>query len=289
MSLGRGLGALISAKISEKKPITDAPGASGESIPSDQRIWQIPLTQIIPNAEQPRRNFDPEELNELAESIKSHGVLQPILLTEKADGRYELVAGERRWRAAKIAGLTSIPSIVKKFPQEKRLMIALIENIQRENLNPIEEGFAYRRLAAEYGLTHQQIADQVGKKRPTVSNMIRLLDLPEPAQAALIERKIGISQAKSMLVLPSREQQMALLNRLLGEKIVSNELERVVRRSNPESSRQDPNLNFMEEKLRQVLGTRVVIAQRGGKGNIKIDYYSKEELARLIKKISGED
>ncbi len=282
------MGALISStgrKEEIKKPeiINREPMAAGQ-----QKIWLIPITQIIPNAKQPRRHFDPAELEKLADSVKKHGILQPIILVEKPDGDYELVAGERRWRAAKLAGLANMPAIVKILPEEEKLEIALIENIQREDLNPIEEAFAYRRLIDEFHLTQEQVADKVGKSRSAVANIVRLLELPDEIQNALIEKKVSMGQARALLGLKNKSEQLDMLASMLGEKISVRELEHQVRKKVPSGSqRRDPNLMYLEEKLRQALGTKVSITQKGEKGVITINYFSKEELGRIIKKIDG--
>lgn len=282
MSLGRGLGALITSTASFHK------SAAREKL-DDQRIWQVPVSEIYPNPKQPRRNFPVEEMTELAESIKKHGVLQPLLAGERADGGYELIAGERRWRAAKQAGLGTVPVIVKELADQEKLEVALIENIQRQDLNPIEEAFAFKRLTEEFGLTQQEVGDKVGRSRPAVANMIRLLDLPEEAKEALITGKISTGQAKALLGLDNPKKQLAVLSSMMGQKITVRELEREINRQREDKSkmRRDPNLTYLEDKLRAALGTKVAITQNGERGTIVISYYSREELARLIKKLSG--
>src|SRR3989339_1210501 len=171
MSLGRGLGALIT-------PTNKVVNQSSHASEVEGKIWFIPVTKITPDPNQPRKHFKPEELDQLAASIKEHGVLQPLLVVEKSDGGYELVAGERRWRASKLAGLPTVPVIIKKLADQAKLEVALVENIQRENLSALEEAFAYKRLSQEFGLTQQEVADKVGKSRSAVANTTRLLDLP---------------------------------------------------------------------------------------------------------------
>src|SRR3989344_8448301 len=171
MALGKGLNSLIPPGRSRKATRIET-GSAGDR----DKIWHIPISEIVPNLEQPRKTFSQEDLADLVSSIKQHGVLQPITVTEKDDGGYELIAGERRWRASQIAGRPTIPAIVRSASQQEKLELALIENIQRQNLNPIEEAFAFRRLMDEFGLTQQQVADQVGKSRPAVANTVRLLD-----------------------------------------------------------------------------------------------------------------
>jgi len=253
---------------------------------NQSKVWQIPVGSIKPRENQPRRYFDPAELNELAESIKIHGIIQPILLSERADGGYEIIAGERRWRAAQIAGVAIMPAIIKSYAEREKLEVALVENIQRADLNPIEEAFAYKRLMDEFGLIQQEVADKVGKSRPALANAVRLLDLPEEAQKALMEKKINVGQARALLGIAKREDRLAMLSSMLGQKITVRELEREVRKKGG-AQRRDPNLMYLEEKLRQALGTRVNITQKGERGTVAISYYSKEELGRVIKKITG--
>src|SRR3989339_735715 len=259
MALGRGLSALISPH-GKSASITSKTEAG-----SDPKIWHIPVNNILPNPGQPRRHFAPEELQELSASIKEYGVLQPILVTERTDGGYELVAGERRLRATKLTGLPTIPAIIKKLADQAKLEIALVENIQRENLNPLEEAFAYQRLCEEFNLTQQAVADKVGKSRPYVANAIRLLDLPEVAK------------------------KLDLLASMLGQKITVRELERTVaQKTAGKFSRRDPNLMFLEDKLRSALGAKVAITKKGNSGTVVITYHSDEELKNIVKQIGGE-
>jgi len=282
MSLGRGLGALITPTTASRKAI-----ATDQKLDS-QRIWHIPVSEVHPNPKQPRRYFEQDAMDELADSIRKHGVLEPLLVSEQVGGGYELIAGERRWRACRQVGLPTVPVIVKELADQEKLEISLIENIQRADLNPIEEAFAYKRLIEEFHLTQQEVGEKVGKARPTVANMIRLLDLPEEAQTALILQKINTGQARALLSLEG-EAQLNMLSSMLGQKITVRELEREVskQRLDKSSLRRDPNLSYLEDKLREALGTKVAISQRGEKGTVTISYFSKEELARVIKKIEG--
>lgn len=297
MSLGRGLGALISAS-SNKKSNIDSIALSKATVVVENKkeekdqensLWFVPISKIISNPEQPRRNFKIEPLNELADSIKKHGILQPLILTEKVDGNYEIIAGERRARAAKIAGLTTVPAIIKQYKKQEKLEIALIENIQRADLNPLEEAFAYERLIKEFDLTQEDVASRVGKSRSTVANTVRLLELPEKVKEALIEGKINSGQARALLSLPSDKERLEMLSSMLGQKITVRELEREAKkiRIKKNSVKHDANLLFLEEKLREALGTKVTITARGESGSINISYYSKEELVQLIRKITG--
>ncbi len=282
MSLGRGLGALI----------TPTGKSNLSTVTADEgKVWFIPLSKVTADPNQPRKNFDQDELNQLAASIKEHGVLQPILVVEKIDGGYELVAGERRWRASHIAGMTTIPALIKKLADQQKVEISLIENIQRQDLDPIEEAFAYKRLMEEFDLTQQQVADKVGKSRPAVANAVRLLDLPVAIQAALVERKINSGQARALLALETEKEQLDMLASMMGEKITVREIEREANKQkvlNHRPIRKDANLLFLEDKLRAEFGTKVNITQKGDRGTVVIDYYSQEELKRVIKKLLGE-
>jgi ParB family chromosome partitioning protein len=280
MALGKGLGALIAG--APKQYRTETPGSTD----GQERIWHIPVNAISPGANQPRKNFTTPELEDLANSIKEHGILQPLLVTERTDGGYELIAGERRWRASQMVGLATVPAVIKKLADRQKLEVALIENIQRENLTPIEEAFAYQRLMEEFSLTQEQVAAKVGKSRPAVANTIRLLSLPAEVQAALTDKRINMSQARALLSLPDQKQQLDMLSSMLGQRITVRELERTVSKQNPHKSHRDPNLSYLEDQLRTSLGTKVAITKKGERGTIVIDFYSEEELKRLIKSIS---
>src|SRR3989344_2235180 len=277
MALGRGLNALISGGSRQKNTSDEQSG--------QERVWHIPVSSITPNTHQPRQNFSASELEDLSVSIKEHGILQPLLVTERADGGYELVAGERRWRAAQMASLATVPALIKKMADRQKLEVALIENIQRENLNPLEEAFAYQRLMEEFDLTQQEVADKVGKSRPAIANTIRLLSLPEEVKTALVDKRINMGQARALLSLEDPVKQLDMLSSMLGQRITVRELERAVGRQNPSKIHRNPNLAYLEDKLRAALGTKVSLTQKGERGTVVIDYYSQEELTNIIKKI----
>ncbi|HLC69795.1 MAG TPA: ParB/RepB/Spo0J family partition protein [Patescibacteria group bacterium] len=280
MALGRGLGALISST---------GPKNSNNSSNDLHRVWQVPVEKIVPNRKQPRKEFEPEALKELSDSIRIHGIIQPLVVVEDSNGGYELVAGERRLRASKMAGLKEVPVIVKNHLEDQaKLEIALIENIQRADLNSIEEAHAYRELADVFGLTQQAIADKVGRSRPAVANIMRLLDLPIEIQEALMAGKINTGQARALLTLDNREKQLDMMKSMLGQKMSIRDLERETVRQNPTRGRRDPNIMFLEEKLRLSLGTKVTISEKNGKGHVQVSFYSKDELKNLITKLTGE-
>ncbi len=285
MALGKGLNSLIpEGQQKNKRKTRKKQTVSAES--STDRVWQIPLSDIVPNPEQPRKHFDHSELEDLIASIKKHGILQPVTVTEREDGGYELIAGERRMRASEVAGLATIPAIVRNATEQEKLELALIENIQRHNLNPIEEGFAYERLIDEFGLTQQEVADQVGKSRSAVANMIRLLDLPEPIKKGLVDGKLSAGKARALLSLKDEQQQLDMFASMMGEKMSVRDVEQAVSQKSPKSRkgsvRRDPNVMAKEEDLEAKYGTKVRITQRGEKGTITMEYYSKQQLKDLL-------
>ena len=249
MALGKGLSSLIPHNQS-RKSIRKETGNSNDN----SRIWHIPISEITPNERQPRKNFSHQELEDLVASIKKHGVMQPVTVTEKTDGGYELIAGERRLRSSQIAGLATIPAIVRAATAQEKLELALIENIQRQDLNPIEEAFAYKRLMDEFHLTQQSVCEQVGKSRSVVANMVRLLDLPEIIQKALFDGKISMGKARAILSLTSEEDQLKLFKGMMGEEATTvRDFEKAVAKKGSESRkgsvRRDPNLLAQEEFL----------------------------------------
>lgn len=289
MPLGKGLSSLINVKPRSFLRRETHSAGSGQAEGRDQ-IWNIPISEIVPNPEQPRREFSHSEMEDLTLSIKQHGILQPIVVAEKEDGGYELITGERRLRAAQFAGLVTVPAIVRVASKRQKLEWALIENIQRQDLNPIEEAFAYARLVEEFGLTQEQIAQQVGKGRPTITNTLRLLTLPEEIQKALIDRKLSASKAKTLLSLAAPKAQIDMFRSMMGEKMSVRDLERHIASkpaiSRKGSVRRDPNILAQEKLLEERLGTRVYITQRGECGKIVIDYYSHTELKRLMSELT---
>lgn len=268
--LGRGLGALIPQKTTEEL-----------SKEVGERVLEVPVDQIKPNPRQPREYFGAQGLDDLMQSIATHGILQPLVVIRQGSG-YELIAGERRFRAAKLLGLKTVPAIARTANEQQKLELALLENVQREDLNPIEEAKAYRMLAEEFGLSHDQISARVGKSRPVVSNTLRLLDLPEEMQQALARGVISYAAARALLGVAPAEQRALFARLLTGEKISSLEIEKKipsVRRS------EDPNLKAIEAKLRERLGTKVVVKRQGKRGSIVIQFYSDEEFRILIDRL----
>lgn len=258
-------------------------------------IVEIPVTRIAPNPRQPRGEFADAELDELAASLTQHGVLQPLLVVRRPlepgePEQFELVAGERRWRAAQRAGLSTVPCIVHDdLTERERLELALVENLQRKDLNPIEEGKAYLRLHTEFGLTHEAIAQRVGKSRPAVSNAIRLLDLPLPMQEAMAQRKINYGQGRALLAVHDLVQQQLIFEKMLKGEISAKALERMHRGRKPRRAFKDsdPELLRHERELAKVLGAPVRIKPLGPGGVIEVDFFSAEELSGIVEKLEG--
>lgn len=283
--LGRGLGSLIPQGPASKEVTT--PIAAGAPTSVEIGSLRVPIGDIVPNPEQPREHFAHAELEDLIASIKVHGVLQPLVVTKKASGGYELISGERRLRASKIAGLSEVPVVVRTAQEQEKLELALIENIQRADLNPIEEARAYRRLMEEYDLTQEVVAERLGKSRPQVANTMRLLDLPENIQQAVRDGQIPASAARALVAVHDPKEQQRLLARLLKDDMTVRAVEEMVRARKGGSLLRDPNVAAAEEALRATLGTRVDIHKRGAAGKIAIAFFSEEELSGLIGKLSN--
>ncbi len=248
----------------------------------------VKINQVEPNRDQPRREFDEDSLMELADSIKQFGILQPLIVQKKKD-YYEIIAGERRWRAAKLAGIKEVPVIVKEYTDQEIVEISLIENIQRENLNPIEEAMAYKRLLEEFSLKQDEVAERVSKSRTAVTNSMRLLKLSERVQQMIIDDMISTGHARALLAIDDEEQQYILANKIFDEKLSVRETEKLVKAlKNPkkEVKKQKLERTFVyqniEEQMKNIIGTKVSVnAKANGKGKIEIEYYSEEELERI--------
>ena len=261
-----------------------------EGKPGEQ-VQIVKLTKVEPSREQPRKQFDADALQELEESIKQFGVLQPLLVQKKED-YYEIIAGERRWRASKLAGLKEVPVIVKEFTEQEAVEISLIENIQREDLNPIEEAMAYKRLMEEFHLKQDAIAERVSKSRTSVTNSMRLLKLDDRVQQMLIDEMISTGHARALLALESKDAQAEAAVKVFDEKLSVRETERLVKELlNPVQKKEEKPKNQaeelvyknLEEKIKQIIGSKVAINRRtDNKGKIEIEYYSQEELERIV-------
>lgn len=284
--LGRGLGAIIPPKSSMSQQADTSPATSPDL---SARVLLLPLQLIDPNPHQPREHFDHASLEELITSIKEHGVLQPIVVTSTSNGRYELIAGERRLRAAKVAGHETIPALLRSATEQQKLELALIENVQRKDLNPIEEARAYLRLQHEFNLTQDQIGDRVGKSRPQVANIIRLLSLPQEIQDALMQGRISQSNARTLVSLPTDAERHELFNAMLAGNFTVRQTEaRVGFKRVRLSSGIDPNLSAFETRLREAFGTKITITRSvKGEGEIKIAFFNKEDLHALIETLTS--
>ncbi|NLY11851.1 MAG: ParB/RepB/Spo0J family partition protein [Firmicutes bacterium] len=275
VALGKGLRALI-------------PESVQEELPNASRMEEIDIDQISSNPYQPRMYFDQEKLEELAESIKEHGILEPLIL-RKTGSDYQIVAGERRWRAAKLAGLTSVPAIVRDLDEKQMMQIALVENLQREDLNVIEEAEGYQRLIREFALTQEEVALAVGKKRSSITNVLRLLNLEDRIKEMVIEGVLSPGHAKVLLSVSNSGYRLRLAERVVREQLSVRQLERLIKApiKKPKKPLVDPEIEALQDDLQRVLGTKVSIAYKEGKGKIEIQYFSDEEFERILELIRG--
>ncbi|HPN54611.1 MAG TPA: ParB/RepB/Spo0J family partition protein [Candidatus Moranbacteria bacterium] len=293
--LGRGLSSLIPNKQPAQKSADEFSkrviGGADEAIRGDKYVIEIDVNQIIANPHQPRKQFDDERLENLAQSIKMHGIIQPLIVS-KNGGQYELIAGERRLQAAKRLGLKKVPVIVREADEMQKLELAIVENIQRHDLNPIEEGRAYQKLIDEFQMGQEEIAQKMGKSRSLVANKIRLLNLPMEIQKGLIDGKITEGHAKAILSVDNPEKQRALYELILKSNLTVRQIEGKTQEISVKSHKRkvniDPQMKQLENALIEILGTKVKISKAGDGGKIIIEYYSKEDLESLLKKFSQE-
>ena len=288
--LGRGIAALLPEKENPKTTVPEEKGKENHKSSSDT-VELIPLEKIKANPDQPRKYFNDEELAELADSIREHGIIQPVIVEETDDGFFIIVAGERRIRAARIAGLLEVPGIVKKYSEEKRMAVALIENIQRSDLNPMEEAAAYKKLMDLTGLSQDEAASRVGKNRSTVANSLRLLKLPLEMQESIRKAELSAGHARAILSVPGAKNMSLLFQEILAKNLSVREAEKMAallsgQEKKPQKTKTNvpariPELHAMEEKFLSRLGTKVKISGDLNRGTIEIDYYSMEDLDRL--------
>lgn len=284
--LGKGLDALIPNAMGEN---TKSKKSTQKEETPEKADTLVKITKVEPNREQPRKNFDEDALLELAESIKQFGLLQPILVQDRKD-HYEIIAGERRWRAAKLAGLKEVPVIIKNLTEQEIVEISLIENIQRENLNPIEEAQAYKRLLTEFNLKQDEVAERVSKSRTAVTNSMRLLKLCDDVQQMVIDEMLSTGHARALLSIEDQGQQYAVAQKIFDEKLSVRDVEKLVKNLNkPEKPKKLPEKNLeifyqdIEEKLKQTLSTKVSISSKeNGTGKIEIEFYNNEDLDRFV-------
>lgn len=286
--LGKGLDSLIPDTIGEKKGKADSGNKTNSG--NEKQETLVKITKVEPNREQPRKNFDEDALLELADSIKQFGLLQPILVQDRKE-YYEIIAGERRWRAAKLAGLKEVPVIIKNLTEQEIVEISLIENIQREDLNPIEEAQAYKKLLTEFHLKQDEVAERVSKSRTAVTNSMRLLKLCDEVQQMVIDDMISTGHARAILSVENPEEQYSLAQKIFDEKLSVRDVEKLVKNLHkPVKAKkvtENENLEIiyqdLEEKLKSALGTKVIISSKGGgAGKIEIEFFSHDDMDRLV-------
>lgn len=294
MATARGLGKGLDTLIPTGKVEVKSKKSTEKSNEVKEPTTTVKITMVEPNREQPRKNFDQDALEELADSIKQYGLIQPIVVQDRKT-YYEIIAGERRWRAAKIAGLKEVPVIIKNYTEQEIVEISLIENIQRENLNPIEEAIAYKRLLTEFNLKQDEVAERVSKSRTAVTNSMRLLKLNEKVQQMVIDDMITTGHARALLGIENQEKQFQVAQKIFDEKLSVRETEKLVKKIQQEKEESKPKkeekidpkmeaiLSDLEETMKGILGTKVAINRKDEKkGKIEIEYYSMDELDRII-------
>lgn len=297
--LGKGLDALFGdaevAPAEDKQPTkTKAGGKTREEeiTPAEGGVLYVDINNIKPNAGQPRKTFDDEKLEELATSIERHGLIQPIVLRASGKG-YEIVAGERRWRAARLVGLKEVPCIVKELTDEENMLLAIIENMQREDLNPIEEAEGLKKMIDTYGLTQEQVSYSVGKSRPYITNSLRLLRLPEKIREMTADGRLSTGHARAIAAIREKEKQLRLAARTVEEGLSVRQIEELSRECKSTAKKpvkkvgKSADEKRVEEDLKNALGTRVNLNRKGKKGKIEIEFYSSEELERLIEMLKS--
>ena len=293
--LGKGLDSLIPTNVMMESEVKHATVSTASS-PEEEKdgTLMVKLSKVEPNREQPRKNFDEDSLQELAESLKQFGMLQPILVQNRGD-YYEIIAGERRWRAAKIAGLKEVPVIVRELTDQEIVEVSLIENIQREDLNPIEEAQAYKRLLTEFHLKQDEVAERVSKSRTAVTNSMRLLKLCDEVQKMVVDDMISTGHARALISIEDPEEQYLIAQKIFDEKLSVREVEKLVKDLHkPPKPPKEENKTLqaiyqeISERLKQSLSTKVsVSAKQNGAGKIEIEFYNHEDLERLLERITG--
>lgn len=292
--LGKGLDSLIPNAVGEAKAKKETKAVKEVIEEKDGKETLVKITSVEPNRKQPRKNFDEDALQELSDSIKQFGLLQPILVQDRKD-HYEIIAGERRWRAAKLAGLKEIPVIIRDYSEQEIMEISLIENIQREDLNPIEEAQAYKRLLTEFNLKQDEVAERVSKSRAAVTNSIRLLKLSDEVQQMVIDDMISTGHARALLAVEDPEEQYNLAQQIFDEKLSVRDVEKLVKNLHKPAKPKKLDDKAMqaiyldiEEKLKQKLSTKVTVTSKGeGAGKIEIEFYNHDDLDRLLDMIGN--
>ena len=282
--LGRGLDALFADAV----PVSDSAEKKQEKpAAAADAVQYINIHDIMPNANQPRKTFSEEKIDELSKSIKEHGIIQPIVVRKKGES-YEIVAGERRWRAARKAELTQVPCLIRELTDEQHMLIAIIKNMQREDLNPVEEAEGLTQMLTTFGMPQEQVSKSVGKSRPYIANSLRLLKLPEYIKNEMAEGRLSAAHGRTLITVESEDVRKALCDKIIREGLSVRETERLVsaqgkgKKKRPAAKVKNPDVARVESELKDALGTRVSIVQNGKKGKIEIEYFSREELDRLI-------
>ena len=288
--LGRGLDALFADAVPVSSPENNK-SSQADIIKNEKQsgdsVQYINIHDIMPNANQPRKTFSEEKIEELSKSIKEHGIIQPIVVRRRGDN-YEIVAGERRWRAARKAELSKVPCLIRELSDEQNMLIAIIENMQREDLNPVEEAEGLNQMIVTFGMTQEQISKSVGKSRPYIANSLRLLKLPEYIKDEMAEGRLSAAHGRTLVTVEDEDVRKALCARIIKEGLSVRETEKLVseqgksKKRRPAAKMKNPDVARVEEELKEVLGTRVAINQNGKKGRIEIEFFSREELDRLI-------
>lgn len=298
--LGKGRGAIFGedvVSIEPRKPMQDVSRETSDDESNGAgKEYMVKVSKIEPNKEQPRKDFNQEQIKELADSIKKYGVLQPLLV-QKKDDHYEIIAGERRWRAAKEAGIREVPVVIREYTKQQSMEIALIENVQREDLNPVEEAQAYQRLMEEFQLTQEEIAERVSKSRVSITNSLRLLKLDKRVLEMLIQNQLSSGHARSLISLEDGDIQYQTAQKIVNEKLSVREVEKLVKnlgkpKKKKKEKTEDKDLAViykdLEERLQQAMGTKVTINRRdNSKGKVEIEYYSQSELERIIEMLES--
>jgi ParB family transcriptional regulator, chromosome partitioning protein len=296
-ALGKGLHSLLPSRPAPAAPNPPAPAApSSATSAAEGDVHRLPIEQVAPNPNQPRRDFDAAALLELTQSIERDGIIQPIIVRRTAPKNYQIIAGERRWRAAKAAGLTEVPVIVRTADDQQVLELAIVENIQREDLNPIELALAFQRMVAELRLSHDQIGQKTGKERTTITNSVRLLQLPEELQSMVASRQLSPGHARALLKFENEQMQFDIAKRCVAEGWSVRQIEDFTRptgtgpraKAKKPTGPTDANVKFAISELERTLGTKVrIIEGRNGKGRIEIEYYSADDLSRIYDLVVG--
>ena len=293
--LGRGLDALFADAVPISSPQkegnnSEAEGSAQESL--GDAVQYISIHDIMPNANQPRKTFSEEKIEELSKSIKEHGIIQPIVVRRKGE-KYEIVAGERRWRAARKAELGRVPCLIRELSDEQNMLIAIIENMQREDLNPVEEAEGLHQMIVTFGMTQEQISKSVGKSRPYIANSLRLLKLPDYIKEEMAEGRLSAAHGRTLITLEDESMRKVLCQRIIEEGLSVRETEKLVsqqgksKKKKPAAKVKNPDVARVEEELKEALGTRVTINNNGKKGKIEIEFFSRDELDRLIEMLKS--